>query len=195
MEYNFFAEPLLCTWWLHFQKNIFVLGPKLVSIFSWNTTTGFSFVNFVRKIFYWQILCFISIWMLPRFIIPSSLSSCKQLSKIDTQIWFCVTIHEKYVKLLVEISVYLAFEIQVLSMLAINWCRGHFRIFQFPSAIRLQNICRRLNRNLCVLSQQCLWHTSTFSQGLSFGFLITVEIICSIGEHIIQCRKNSALKI
>ena len=71
VECNFFAEPLLCTWWLHFQENIFVLGPKSVSIFSCNTTTGFSFGNFVRNIFYWRILCFISNWMLPRFIIPS----------------------------------------------------------------------------------------------------------------------------
>ena len=46
VECNFFAELLLCTWWLHFQEKIFVLGPKSVSIFSSNTTTGFSFVNF-----------------------------------------------------------------------------------------------------------------------------------------------------
>ena len=43
-----------------FPRKHFVLGPKSVGIFSCNTTTGFSFVNFVRKIFYWYILCFIS---------------------------------------------------------------------------------------------------------------------------------------
>ena len=37
MGCNFFAEPLLCTWWLHFQENIFILGPKSVSSFSCNT--------------------------------------------------------------------------------------------------------------------------------------------------------------
>ena len=47
VESNFFAEPLLCPWWLYFQENIFILGPKSVSICSCSTTTGFSFVNFV----------------------------------------------------------------------------------------------------------------------------------------------------
>ena len=29
MECNFFAKPLLITWWLHFQEIIFILGPKV----------------------------------------------------------------------------------------------------------------------------------------------------------------------
>ena len=32
VEYDFFAELLLCTWWLHFQENIFSLGPKSVIV-------------------------------------------------------------------------------------------------------------------------------------------------------------------
>ena len=45
---------------------------QIVSIFSCNTTTGFSFANFVRKIFYWQILCFISNWLFLRLLYPAS---------------------------------------------------------------------------------------------------------------------------
>ena len=71
VENKFFAELLLCTWWLHIQENIFVVWPKSVSIFRSNTTTGFSFANFVRKIFFWHILCFISNWMPPRLIMPA----------------------------------------------------------------------------------------------------------------------------
>ena len=195
MECNFFAEPLLCTWWLHFQENIFVLGPKLVSIFSWNTTTGFSFVNFVRKIFYWQILCFISIWMLPRFIIPSSLSSCKQLSEIDTQIWFCVTIHEKYVKVACWNFCLPSLWNSGAKYVGNKLMPGSFQDFSVSlSNTFAKNLQKTQQKPLCIKSA-ILWHTSTFSQGLSFGFLITVEIISSIGEHIIQCRKNSALKI
>ena len=94
-----------------------------------------------------------------------------------------------------NLCVYIAFEIQVLSMSKTNWYWGDFRTFQFVWTIHLQKNCWRLSRNLCVLCQQCLWHTSTFCQELWFGFLVTVEVICSIGEHIIQCRKNSVLNI
>ena len=68
-------------------------------------------------------------------------------------------------------------------------------LFSLPGQYICKKNCWRLSRNICVLCQQCLWHTSTFCQGLWFGFLMTVEIICSIGEHIIQCRKNSVLNI
>ena len=37
MGCNFFTKPLLCTWWLHFQENIFILGPKSVCSFCCNT--------------------------------------------------------------------------------------------------------------------------------------------------------------
>ena len=37
MEGNVFAEPLLCTRWLHFEETIFILGSKSVSSFSCNT--------------------------------------------------------------------------------------------------------------------------------------------------------------
>ena len=72
---------------------------------------------------------------------------------------------------------------------------GWFESFSVCLGNMFKKNCWRLSRKLCVLCQQWLWHTSTFCQVLWFVFLITVEITCSIGEHSIQCWKNSALKI
>ena len=70
MECNFFAEPLLRTWCLHLQENIFILGPKSVSSFCCNmqqqtyllTLFYFSWYLLEKKDFVptWQILYFIS---------------------------------------------------------------------------------------------------------------------------------------
>ena len=51
MECNFFAEPLLCTWWLHFWENIFILGPKSVSSFSCNIQQQTYLLKLVSAIF------------------------------------------------------------------------------------------------------------------------------------------------
>ena len=48
---NFFAESLLCTWSLHFWENIFILGPKSVSRFSYNTPQKTYLLNIVSAIF------------------------------------------------------------------------------------------------------------------------------------------------
>ena len=51
------------------SQRLFILGPKSVSIYSCNTTTGFSFANFVllfllylleKKDFLLEYLCFMS---------------------------------------------------------------------------------------------------------------------------------------
>ena len=62
-----------------------------------------------------------------------------------------------------------AFEIQMLSMLAIT-CRGMFRIFLFASAMHQQKNCRKPSRNLCRSRRQWLLHTLAFCQGLWFNF-------------------------
>ena len=76
MECNFFEEGLLCTWWLHFQENIFILVPKSVSSFSCNTQqqtyslilSYFSCYLLEKKDFApsSQILYFISNWLSSR---------------------------------------------------------------------------------------------------------------------------------
>ena len=81
MESNFFAESLLCTWWLHFQENIFTLGPKSASSFSCNTQQQTYLITFFYFSCYllekkdvvpnWQILYFISNWMSPEFKVAS----------------------------------------------------------------------------------------------------------------------------
>ena len=51
IDCNFFEEPLLRTWWLHFRENIFILGPKSVSSFSCNTQQQTYLSKLVSAIF------------------------------------------------------------------------------------------------------------------------------------------------
>ena len=104
-----------------------------------------------------------------------------------TQIWFCVTIHQKYVKLLVKISMFTHLWNSGAENVSNKLMPGWSQNFSVYLGNTLTKKLLKTQQKLCVLSQQWLWHTSTFCQGLWFVFLITVEIICSIGEHIIQC--------
>ena len=65
---------------------------------------------------------------------------------------------------------YTVFEIQVLSMLAIEF-PGKFRTFLFASPMCQQKNRWRLSRNLCISRRQWLWHSSAFCQRLWFVFL------------------------
>ena len=84
MDCNFFAKSLLCTWWLHFQENIFILGLKSVSSFSCNTLNYLlkACVCYFSEIFnFHQMIALQKLWKM-FFLL------CKKLFSLqDTQIF------------------------------------------------------------------------------------------------------------
>ena len=88
MDCNFFAELLLSTWWLHFQGNIFILGPKSVSSFSCNTQQQTYLLKLMSAIFseifiFHQMVALQKLWKM--FFISS-----KKLFSFSSYSNFCI---------------------------------------------------------------------------------------------------------